>query len=393
MRNKRLDILRCIAVLTVIIHHSGASFFGRMGWIGVDLFFVLSGFLISGLLFSEFKRCQAINLRRFFIRRGLKIYPAFYVFLILTGVAGQLVFHLHPNFARYFHEAIFVMNYAHGIWDHTWSLAVEEHFYIFLAVFLTALARFSSERENPFRAIPWSAAAIAFLCVLFRAFSVYVGKPNFHMTYTASHERMDSLFCGVLIGYLYHFQPVILGETMRPRRNRIGIAIASTILLSFAYFWGRDSRFFATFGYSLIYLGFAGVLLLSLYVHGIFSGRLACILKFGGSAAAYIGMYSYSIYLWHEPVAAWLPGVVRRTFGYPTGVYGRFAIYFAGSLAIGILMSKLVEYPLLRLRDRIIPDSHIMPVAGSVEIDPPNARVSEIEAGRPRILSGGLQTK
>jgi peptidoglycan/LPS O-acetylase OafA/YrhL len=57
--NKRLDILRCIAVVTVILHHSGESrFFTQAGWIGVDLFFVLSGFLISGLLFSEYKRRQ-----------------------------------------------------------------------------------------------------------------------------------------------------------------------------------------------------------------------------------------------------------------------------------------------------------------------------------------------
>lgn len=369
-----------------------------MGWTGVDLFFVLSGFLISGLLFSEFKRCRAINLRRFFIRRGLKIYPAFYAFLIFTGIAGQLVFHSHPTFAQYFHETIFVMNYAHGIWDHTWSLAVEEHFYIFLAVFLFALARFSSDRENPFRAIPWSAAAIAFLCVVFRAISVYVGRPNFHMTYTASHERMDSLFCGVLIGYLYHFRPGILEETMRPRRNRIAIATASTILLSFAYFYGRDSRFFATFGYSFIYLAFAGVLLLSLYVRGIFSGRLARAMEFAGTVAAYVGMYSYSIYLWHEPVAAWLPGFFRRTLGYPTGAYGRFAVYFAGSVALGIIMSKLIEYPLLRLRDRIFPDSHILPMAVQVGSDrplmtSPDTSVAEIGAGQRVILTDGLRTK
>src|SRR5208282_5492945 len=98
MRNKRLDILRCIAVIIVIFHHSGEStFFARVGWAGVDLFFVLSGFLISGLLFSEYKRRRSINFKRFFIRRGLKIYPAFYVFLLLTGITGELVFHSHPT--------------------------------------------------------------------------------------------------------------------------------------------------------------------------------------------------------------------------------------------------------------------------------------------------------
>ena len=387
MRNKRLDILRCVAVMTVIIHHSGISaFFTRVGWTGVDLFFVLSGFLISGLLFDEYKRRQTIRLKRFFIRRGLKIYPAFYTFLLLTGIVEEIVFRNHASFARYFHDAIFVMNYEQGVWDHTWTLAVEEHFYIFLPVFLMILMRFSSNRENPFRLIPWAAALIASLCVAFRAVSVFVGIPNFHMAYTASHERMDALFCGVLIGYLYHFRPAVLERTMRPWRNRVGIAAGSATLLSFAILYGRDSKFFATWGYSFMYLGFAGILLLSLYTKGILSGGAARTVGLVGNAAAYVGMYSYSIYLWHGPVGAWLPGLFRRTLGFPTGSYGRFAVYFAGSLVIGIAMSKLVEYPVLRLRDRLFPNSQIVPVAAHVEIGPSSLPVAD--ASIPAMVEG-----
>ena len=72
-----------------------------VGWIGVDLFFVLSGFLISGLLFSEYKKRGAISFKTFFIRRGFKIYPAFYVFLLLTGLLAYLVFHTHATLAHY----------------------------------------------------------------------------------------------------------------------------------------------------------------------------------------------------------------------------------------------------------------------------------------------------
>src|SRR4029077_631619 len=147
-------------------------------------------FLISGLLFSEYKRGHTINLKRFFIRRGLKIYPAFYAFLILTGITGKLVFHSHPTSEQYLHEVFFVMNYEHGVWDHTWSLAVEEHFYIFLPFFLFILARSSSNRENPFRMIPQAAAMIAALCLIFRALSVFGGRPNFNMAYIGSHARI-----------------------------------------------------------------------------------------------------------------------------------------------------------------------------------------------------------
>ena len=367
MRNKRLDILRCVAVVSVLLHHSGeSSFFTQTGWTGVDLFFVLSGFLISGLLFSEFKRRHAISFKRFYIRRALKIYPAFYTFLFVTGIAGEIVFHAHSTLVRYLHEILFVMNYEQGVWDHTWTLAIEEHFYIFLPIFLYVLGRFSTSRENPFRVIPWAAVAIASLCLIFRAASVYLGTSNFHMAYTASHARMDALFCGVLIGYLYHFRPKILDNLMLSTGNRVAMAAASAILLSFAYFYDRDSRFFATFGYSFIYLGFAGILLLSLYVRGFLSGKMARLTGLLGSAAAYLGMYSYSIYLWHGPTGAWLPGAMRRTLGFPTGQYGRFAVYFAGSLMVGTVMSKLVEYPILRLRDRLLPASHIVPVAERV---------------------------
>jgi len=377
MRNKRLDILRSVAVITVILHHSGEStFFTRVGWTGVDLFFVLSGFLISGLLFSEYKRSHSINFKRFFIRRGLKIYPAFYVFLLLTGIIGELVFHAHPSSGQYLHEVFFLMNYKHGVWDHTWSLAVEEHFYIFLPIFLFILAKISSNRENPFRSIPKAAAVIAALCLIFRAISVLAGKPNFTMAYIGSHERMDALFSGVLIGYFYHFRPAVLEKLMQPTRNRIAIAAASLCLLSSGYFYGRDSAFLATFGYSFIFLGFSGVLLLSLYVRGMLSGKFAWIMELVGSAAAYLGMYSYSIYLWHGPTAAWLPGFFRRTLGFPVGEYGRFTVYFVGSLVIGIVMSKLIEYPILRLRDRILPASYIVPVAAQVGIVPAPATSS-----------------
>jgi peptidoglycan/LPS O-acetylase OafA/YrhL len=369
MRNKRLDILRCVAVVTVLLHHSGNwPFFTRTGWIGVDLFFVLSGFLISGLLFSEYKKRHAISFKRFFIRRGLKIYPAFYVFLLITGIAAEIVFHVNPTLAQYLHELFFIMDYKQGFWDHTWTLAVEEQFYIFLPIFLLIVLQFSVKRENPFRLIPWAATTIALFCVISRAGSIYIGKPNFQMAYIAFHNRMDALFFGVLIGYLYHFRPPILEKLMRPTGNRVAMVAASAVLLSFTYFYDRENKFFATFGYSLVYLGFTGVLLLSLYVHGVLSGKFARLMELVGSAAAFVGVYSYSIYLWHGPVAAWLPGLMRRALGFPTGRSGRFMVYFFGSLVVGTVMSKLVEYPILRLRDRLFPDSNLVPVAAKVGI-------------------------
>ena len=366
MRNKRLDILRCIAVFAVMLSHSGDFVHLEAGWAGVDLFFVLSGFLISGLLFTEYKKRGVINgtsLKRFFVRRGLKIYPPFYAFLLLTYPV--LAFYLRAGvpLRSYLHEVFFIMNYRPGIWEYSWSLAVEEHFYIFLPLFLFLLVRLSRQGDDPFRAIPFAAVMIAVLCIAFRGYATYLSGPEFHITYVGTHDRMDALFCGVCVGYLYHFRPATLDRLMGSAWNRLVIAAASVALLSSIFLYKRSTSFFTTFGFSFVYLGFAGVLLLSLYVHGLLRGRVAGIAAAIGSAAAYVGAYSYSVYLWHGPSGAWLPGLFRRTLGHPTSGVGRFAVYVVGSFVVGITMSKLIEYPILRLRDRWMPAVGAPPVA------------------------------
>ena len=166
-RNQSLDILRCIAILLVLGHHFiHYHHWAKVGWIGVDLFFVLSGFLISGLLFSEYKRNGQIDIQRFILRRGLKIWPAYYVLVIVTAIISMLVAHARgvpfPS-----HEvavfAIFVRNFfgndGFNYLAHSWSLAVEEHFYLMLPLLLLVLLRLR-RLGDPFRSIPWIFLAI-----------------------------------------------------------------------------------------------------------------------------------------------------------------------------------------------------------------------------------------
>jgi peptidoglycan/LPS O-acetylase OafA/YrhL len=357
MRNKRLDILRCIAVFLVMFNHSGVwPAAARNGWVGVDLFFVLSGFLISGLLFSEYKTRRSISFKRFFIRRGLKIYPAFYLFLLLTGTVYYVVFHNVSSTTQYLAEVFFVQNYWHGVWDHTWSLGVEEHFYILLPTVLLFLVRRSPARRDPFFALPRIFAVVAIMCIGFRAASVCFGTPNFHTAYAASHDRIDALFFGVLLGYFYHFRREDLDQLLHPTWNRVAVAACSAGLLSTVLLFPRDSKLFSTFGFTCVYLGFGGVLLLSIYLQGILRGRIARFVGVIGTGVASVGMYSYSIYLWHGPTDALFPGLVRRLLHVPSfSATERFAVYTIGSLVIGITMSKIIEYPILRLRDRIFP--------------------------------------
>lgn len=362
MRNKRLDVLRCVAIVLVLFSHAGVSSrLANAGWVGVDLFFVLSGFLISGLLFGEYKRRGDISFKRFFIRRGFKIYPSFYVFLLVT-FAVQWGHHSLSPLWSYLSEIFYFQNYHSGIWLHTWSLAVEEHFYILMPVFLLFLVKHSSYRPDPFRAVPRAFLVVAVACLLFRIGTVARTPAEilqtiagFRAIQTPTHERIDSLFFGVLLGYIHHFRRGFFLQLLAPARNRFILAIVAAGLLAPAVVLPPQNRFMLTFEFTLLYLGFGTVLILSLYVHDVLPSSIGLVLSPLGSAFAFVGMYSYSIYLWHESVLPWGPGVVRRAIHVriPQSLYGIF--YFVASIAFGILMSRSIEYPVLRLRDRLFP--------------------------------------
>ena len=127
-RSKELDCLRCVAVFLVLCRHLPDlpdSLWGpfrvpvhllyEAGWAGVDLFFVLSGFLISGLLFREHQKYRRIDFKQFLVRRGLKIYPAFYC--LIAGTIGVAILNRwNLPWKRVFAEVFFVQNYFTGLW-------------------------------------------------------------------------------------------------------------------------------------------------------------------------------------------------------------------------------------------------------------------------------------
>jgi peptidoglycan/LPS O-acetylase OafA/YrhL len=348
-----------VAVALVLLRHAGGvPVLSRIGWVGVDLFFVLSGFLISGLFYSEFQRRGAIRLRRFFIRRGLKIYPSFYAMILGTLIACK-VLSVHVALGSALAEVFFVQNYHVALWPHTWSLGVEEHFYIFLPIFFLILIRRTSDKQNPFRIVPAAFAVVAVVCLLSRIITMYFARGNEHavqMVINPTHNRMDSLFCGVTLAYLFHFRPGALAQWFDSRAKQMGIVLVAAALLSCCLLDLRGF-FLPTIGLSFLYLGFGALLLLSLYVRDVLPAWLAKPAGALGTACAFIGAYSYSIYLWHIPFQAYAAGVLRRVFGIHFGPAGRFCFVLIGTVAFGILMGKLIEFPVLRFRDNLFPPS------------------------------------
>ena len=370
MRNKRLDILRCIALFLVFGRHGIVEgVWKETGWAGVDLFFVLSGFLISGLLFSEYKKKQRIDLRRFYIRRGFKIYPAFYVMLLLTFLVAE-GYGVHIPLGPWLREIFFIQNYKHAIWRHTWTLAVEEHFYIFLPLLLIVLTKVSRNKSNPFRSIPYVYCILALLTLIARTVTVY--QPSFQFEDTpkvmfATHLRMDALFFGVLLGYFHHFRPELIPNLLKSRRNRLVVEASTALLLSPILGFYAESRFLLSAGLTLIYLGFGGVLVVSLYSSRPAVSWWSRLTGKVGDVLAYVGVYSYSIYLWHVAVAVYGLRVVNMITPVPLGQVSLTVLYVGFSIGFGILMARVVEFPALALRDRLFPGTTVATSAGQAK--------------------------
>jgi peptidoglycan/LPS O-acetylase OafA/YrhL len=357
----QLDVYRAIAVVLVLASHTRgtpddfsayivglASFFRRYGHLGVDLFFVLSGFLVSGLLFREYLHTGSIALRRFLIRRGLKIYPAFYIFLAITVLLRMQqgsTFSLSDILC----EAFFVQNYGPSVWSHTWSLAVEEHFYLFLAALVFLLMRVRS--ASPFRYLGGIVLVVTITVVSLRVVTYELFPYSNKTHWFPTHLRIDELLFGVFLSYYYHMKPGFV-----PAVKRLAIPI---LVLSIALLIGSqvalDDRARYALGPVLLAAGFGGVLLVSMCFATPTRGWCRHFLSFAG----YIGSHSYSIYLWHTAVLVFGALLARKILGYELDYWPSFACYMSSSILFGIIMAKCVEIPVLRLRDRFFPSQNL----------------------------------
>ena len=365
-----LDVLRGIAIILVLFRHSlsGPYYYQmgflqpiaaplvRVGWSGVDLFFVLSGFLVGGRLLQEIRKNGLLNAGRFLIRRGFKIWPGYFVFIAYCAAKlwrrgsspHEVLRALWPNLVH-------LQNYLphRGPWPgQTWSLAVEEHFYLALPALFLLLMRGSTNRSR-LSNIPWIALSLSVVCLAFRILNWTV-VPDGHVRPT--HLRIDSLFLGVCISYFYHFRSELF---LKLRQYRFAIGVTGIALLIPLFFFEDTDRFVYTVGFTLAAVGY-GCILIAVVPYkgdrdrpaGFWNSHLARLV-------AWVGVYSYSIYLWHidigaEPAGYWLKpvwGSLPR--GWHWAAYT--ALLIIVSVLAGAFMAKLVEFPALRLRDRLFP--------------------------------------
>lgn len=350
MRNIGLDLVRILAVLLVIGRHlhlpEDSSELVKAcvggGWVGVDLFFVLSGFLVSSLLFCEYQKHGSVNIKRFLIRRGFKIYPAFWLFLV-SSLIMYWCLGVPLNSVAVLGELTFLQNYLGGIWAHTWSLAVEEHFYIGLALLVTFLI--SVDQTNPFRRIPYFFVIIAVTCLSFRVVNLIMFPEYSHqVSLMPTHLRIDSLMFGVLLSYLWNFHNFEKRTAWIPSWLLVLLAL---VLLSPAFIFQLESyRWISVVGFVLFYLG-SGLLIIAAVRLKTTESKLIQLL-------AALGAASYSIYLWHVAVAT----LGYRYFSKATGIES-YIVYLliavVGACLFGWVLNRIIENPILRVRDRLFP--------------------------------------
>jgi peptidoglycan/LPS O-acetylase OafA/YrhL len=384
-----LDFLRGVAILLVLGHHaqglcfptggiSGVIMRGwqRFGWTGVDLFFVLSGFLVGGLLLAEIERKGHADVRRFLIRRGFKIWPAYYVFLLCVP-ALMVLFHESGSVASaaWSERANFVhlQNYwrepspPDGRLDfimprrHTWSLAVEEHFYLGLALLLGLLTAPRWRRKRAAQAPPlrWllplvGVAMVACLLARWQAYATVPGLRDDDLMFP-SHLRVDGLFFGVGLAYLYHFhsERFWAGARWWPAALLAGLALISPLAVVFR------TPLVCVWGFTTLYLGYGLIMLGMLWGYETSPAFRRVLDARGSRVVAYLGFYSYSVYLWHMDVphyplaVATLPSV--RAFLGPAAPWVAMVTYLVAALAGGIVLGRAIEIPALAVRDRLFP--------------------------------------
>lgn len=207
-----LDLIRVIAILAVVLYHTtqmvaGSSLitiFIDSGQYGVDLFFVLSGFLIGGLYWSEKNQNGQINMPKFIKRRILRTAPPYFFALILSFLPVWILEGQSFNFGYLF----FLQNYYTEIpfFLVSWSLCVEIHFYLLLPLFIAMIQRLGFKDY-----LPLIIGLTAFLPMLFRCFIVdYDNIQKFGFYLTASHFRFDGLLLGVLASYYSAYKPIYI---------------------------------------------------------------------------------------------------------------------------------------------------------------------------------------
>lgn len=396
-----LDGLRAVAVLAVMIHHTSLGF-APGGYLGVDIFFVLSGFLIAGILVDQFGRSGRIALGDFWLRRARRLAPALLLLLLIVGLARLAV--PQPTAGQWRDDILAALTYTTNWYQiaiggdyfqdfgavsplmHTWSLAVEEQFYLGFAVLLVlVLPRLRGRRL---------AMLFAVAALLSAGLMLILAASNPAWAYWSTLTRVQALFAGAGLAVIVRVAGV---RWWRPGPTRIrsatGWLAVGVLVLLMVYPVPESSMYYG--GFLLVALLAAAVIWSALA-----PGRLSRALSWRPLVA--LGTISYGVYLWHWPVFMWLlPKQTTTESLVRWGLWAAVLSVLAAAVSYVLLEKPVREGRFTRLRARRQWQIYAGAAAGIVVLAllPARAVPSDLELNWPgasdvpgRLFLGGDST-
>lgn len=287
-----LDGLRAIAIAVVVLFHARVPL-AWGGFLGVDVFFVLSGFLISSLLLAELDATGTVGLRAFYMRRLVRLTPALLLMLAVYSAIAPLAWPEDSHANQVAIAAAYVSDYVialagtpPGQLSHTWSLSVEMHFYLLAPIaLLWAARRFSTRRLL-------AAAALLYVAATCWRLVMLAAGQSWQEVYYRFDTHLSGLVLGCLLSLLVRDPGALYAVRRRLPSLRFWLPV---LVLAFCILpWGN--RAVAAIGFTAVELGTAALLL------AVQDKDSAAVRLLSHTALVWVGKMSYGIYLWHYPV-------------------------------------------------------------------------------------------
>jgi peptidoglycan/LPS O-acetylase OafA/YrhL len=364
--------LRVIAIISVVAYHVTWIFMGEQGimldpgffnqsltvFFGMDLFFVLSGFLIGTILLRAAGESGGVHLRRFYLRRVFRTFPSYYLVLTVLAIAFPLTAHQrHHLWLEYVYATNFLpLERGQCVMFWGWSLGLEEQFYLAVPLLFFALRRLRSDRARIALLTTLMAAALAIRLTIYLRHRPWFDAFLYGALYFRTHTRFDTLVAGILLAVVHQRHGRALARWLQAPFHRAVLALpalACLWLLLYPNMFGPDKvQLVHVFAWgtvtSIMYLASVP---LALYGEGPLCRWL------GAPTFRRMATVGYGVYLVHIPVIDHIMVPTARALQarhwsmllvWPAAVAGTMVL----SMAIAYALHVLVEKPALRLRDR-----------------------------------------
>jgi len=354
-----LDHLRTIAILLVFMYHYRAfshpnwiDTYGRFGWTGVDLFFVLSGFLISNQLFHEIKIKGNFSLKAFFAKRFFRIIPPYFFTLMLYFCFP--IFRERESLSPLWKFLTFTQNYGldvinKGTFSHAWSLSIEEQFYLILPF---SLLLFIKSKTLKYLKV------IIFIIILFSILARYFSwleyvVPNLNSDefwkiwymkiYYPTHTRLDGLAVGVWIGYLFQYSSKFR-KLIDANGNLFLLLGLAFLALSFWICSDQSSEFASVFGFTFVAVSY-GLIVISAVSKSSFLDKSKSYFT------TQIANLSFAIYLSHKGIIHIIQSLIEY---YEISISENLLLIICliGCILGGLFYRYFIEKPSLKLRNK-----------------------------------------